>query len=463
MAASRSLLPPQQTQEFIKEMALRMEALEGDKIDIQMGKNSVYEGKVGSEPDMSKLTETRVGVLRAAVNMDAPSIGEKGDPSTIKQAIAIYKNDEQVFRFEKGQVIESRLTEPEPAQRADVQAQTQIEGVEVVSQEPQEPSSIEVFESTTPINVVRKEVEASELPQDSNVRASTQDFVQQKEAALKLQQEENSKNWQWFQMARMEDRQGTYEGSVSVQTIQELAVSKAPVPEELRSERDYAVARSEQFVMQVANKALERDGKEIVPGVKQVEVGGYQIVKNEATGDLTIDKPNQTFLRQDTGKVEQSYRPDGVLKAKGEEVTQNRLLVKDLDNFDYIDRKQLTSENLAGLRDMVASYGKEGNVPVEVWPGGKKGDAAIEKMKGRAFVSQKANMQIIESGKHLQVRDMEGNLQMKAYGDKVEKPFTREESQDFKARYEVVQQVRIEKEAQARANQTQGQGVEIGG
>ncbi len=318
-----------------------------------------------------------------------------------------------------------------------------------------------MFESVTPIEVVRQSVEASELPQDSNVRGSTSEFVQQKEAAAKQQMEENSKNWQWFQMARLEERLGTYSGSVSIEAIQELAVSKAPVPDALRDERNSTVAKAEQFVLQVAHKALEQDGKEVVPGVKMAEAGGYQITLNEGTGDLAIDKPNQTFLRQETGKIEQSYRPDGVLKAKGEEVTQNRLLVKDLDNFDYIERKQLTRENLAGLRDLVQSYGQEGNVPIETWPGGKKGDAAIEKMKGRAFVSQKANMQIIESGKHLQVRDMEGNLQMKAYGEKVEKPMTREQSQDFKGRYEVVQQVRIEKEQQA--TQKLGQGVEIGG
>jgi hypothetical protein len=60
------------------------------------------------------------------------------------------------------------------------------------------------------------------------------------------------------------------------------------------------------------------------------------------------------------------------------------------------------------------------------------------------------------------VRDLEGNLLLKAYGDKVEKPMTREQSQDFKGRYEVVQQVRQQKSAQVQVAQKQGQEVEIG-
>jgi hypothetical protein len=456
MAANRALLPVEQTQEFLKELTQRMDAKVGDKVKIQIGKNPVYEGVVGQEPDMSKLTEARAGVLRAAIDIDIPQIGSKGDPSNLKQAIILEKNDEQVFWFEKGQVLESKLLEA-----VQVQSETLIEGIEVVQLESQEQFPVAAFESVTAFEELRKEVEASELPQNSSVRASNQDFVQQKEQQAKLQQEENFKNWQWFQMSRMEDRSGTYEGSISIQAIQELAVSKAPVPENLRSERDGAVSRAEQFVIQVALKALEQDGKEILPGVKMAEVGGYQITKNDATGDLAIDKPNQTFLRQDTGKIEQSYRPDGVLKAKGEEVTQNRLLVKDLDNFDYIECKQLTRDNLEGLRDLVQTYGKEGNVPIETWLGGKKDNAKIEKMQGRAFVSEKAQMQIIESGKHLQVRDMEGNLLLKAYEEKVEKPMTREQSADFKGRYEVVQQVRQEKTRQLQT-QKQAVGVEIG-
>lgn len=106
-----------------------------------------------------------------------------------------------------------------------------------------------MFESLTPIEVVRQSVEASELPQDSNVRGSTSEFVQQKEAAAKQQMEENSKNWQWFQMARLEERLGTYSGSVSIEAIQELAVSKAPVPDALRDERNSTVAKAEQFVL----------------------------------------------------------------------------------------------------------------------------------------------------------------------------------------------------------------------
>ena len=460
MAANRALLPVEQTVEFIKELAQRMDAKAGDKINIQMGRNSVYEGRVDQEPDMTKLTEARAGVLRAAIDMDTPQIGLKGNPSNLKQAIILEKNEQQVFWFEKGQVMESQLLEPE---LVPIQSETQMEGVDVVDIEPQQPSPITVFEAFTPIDVLHKEIEASELPQDSSVRASTQDFVQHKEQQSKLQQEENSKNWQWFQVARLEEHSGTYSGSVSVDVIQELAVSKAPVPENLRSERDGAVTRAEQFVMQVASRALEMEGREVVPGVKQAKVGGYQIIKNETTGDLAIDKPIQTFLRQDTGKVQQSYRPDGVLKAKGEEVTHNCLLVKDLDNFDYIECQQQSRDNLEGLHDMVQTYGKEGNVPIESWPGGKKNDALIEKMPGRTLVSEKAQMQIIESGKHLQVRDLEGNLVLKAYGDKVEKPMTREQSQDFKGRYEVVQQVRQQKSAQVQVAQKQGQEVEIGG
>jgi len=39
---------------------------------------------------------------------------------------------------------------------------------------------------------------------------------------------------------------------------------------------------------------------------------------------------------------------------------------------------------------------------------------------------------------------------------------TREQSQDFKGRYEVVQQVRQQKSAQTQVGQKQGQEVEIG-
>lgn len=102
---------------------------------------------------------------------------------------------------------------------------------------------------------------------------------------------------------------------------------------------------------------------------------------------------------------------------------------------------------------------------IETWTGGKRDDAKIEKMQGRALVSDKAQIQIIESGKHLQVRDTEGNLQMKAYDNQVEKPMTRNQSQDFKERYVVVQQVRRDKELQAVADvvQKSDRGMEIGG
>lgn len=460
MVANRSLLTFEQTQKFIKELSQRLDAKEGDQVKVSIGKNPVYEGKVGSEPEMSKLTEARAGVLRAALDMDTPALGEKGEPSNLKQAIIVEKNNEAMFQFEKGQVKMSKLLEVEPIA-------SNVEGVEVVplTEKQLEQSPVAAFESVTPFEILHKEVEASELSQDGNVRASTQEFVQQKEAQAKLQQEENGKNWQWFQMARMESERGTYSGSTSIEVIQELAVNKAPVPEAIRGERDEAVSRVEQYVMQVASKTLETEGKEILPGVKMAEVGGYQISKNETTGDLSIDKPRQSFLRQDTGKIEQSYRPDGVLKATGQEVTQNRLLVKDLDNFDYIERKQLTKENLAGMRDLVESYGQKGNVPIEVWPGGKKQDASMEKMQGSAFRSEQMKLQFIESGKHLQVRDLEGNLQMKAYGDKVEKPMTREQCQSFSGRYQALQQMRQEKQQQMAQAQSakDSAAVEIGG
>ncbi|MBW4595396.1 MAG: hypothetical protein KME46_21445 [Brasilonema angustatum HA4187-MV1] len=452
MAATRALLSIEQTHNFIKELASRMDAKSGEKINIQMGKNSVYEGIVGQEPEMSKLTDTRVGVLRSAIDMDTPALGQKGEPSNIKQAIVIEKNDQEMFRFEKGQVLSSKLIEPEITNLQPAQ----IEGVEVVSQEK---SAVVAFESITPFEVIKKEVEASQLREESHVRASTKQFIEHKEQQAQLQREENSKNWQWFQMSKIEEKQGVYSGSVSVEAIQDLAVSKAPVPENLRSERDGAVQKAEQFVIQVAHKALQQKGKELVPGVRTATVTGYTITQNEATGDLSIDKSNQTFLRHDTGKIEQSYRPDGVFKAKGNEVTHNRLLTKDLDNFDYIERKQLTRDSLAPLRDMVNVYGKEGKVPIETWVGGTKENAKIEKMQGRAFISEKAGIQIIESAKHLQVRDIEGNLQMKAYGDKVEKPFTREQVKDFQARYAVVQQLRAERSGQL---QKQSVGMEMG-
>ena len=116
MANDRSLLSIEQAQEFIKQLAQRMDANSGDKIEIQMGKNSVYEGVVGQEPDMSKLTETRVEVLRAAINMDAPPIEGKGELSNLKQTIILEKNDVAVFQFEKGQVQLSQLVEPQPLQ-----------------------------------------------------------------------------------------------------------------------------------------------------------------------------------------------------------------------------------------------------------------------------------------------------------------------------------------------------------
>lgn len=104
----------------------------------------------------------------------------------------------------------SKLLEVEP-----IEPSLNVEGVEVVPLET-EHSPVKAFESVTPLEVLHKEVEASELSQDGNVRASTQEFIQQKEAQAKLQQEENGKNWQWFQMARMESERGTYRSFVTI-------------------------------------------------------------------------------------------------------------------------------------------------------------------------------------------------------------------------------------------------------
>ena len=86
-------------------------------------------------------------------------------------------------------------------------------------------------------------------------------------------------------------------------------------------------------------------------------------------------------------------------------------------------------------------------------------------MQGSAFRSEQMKLQFIESGKHLQVRDLEGNLQMKAYGDRVEKPLTREQCQSFSSRYQALQQMRQEKQqqlAQVQAAKASA-AVEIGG
>ena len=116
------------------------------------------------------------------------------------------------------------------------------------------------------------------------------------------------------------------------------------------------------------------------------------------------------------------------------------LLTIDLANFDYIECRLLTKECLPLLRDVVERYAKEDKVSIEIWKGGKSEEAKIEARLGKIFVSFKAGIQIIESGKHLQIRDLEGNLLVKAYGDKVDKPMTRALWQDFKARYALIQQ-----------------------
>lgn len=275
--------------------------------------------------------------------------------------------------------------------------------------------------------------------EESNLREATQNFLEEKQRLTQAQREENSKNWLWYQMSKIETSRGDYRGTVSVEAIQELAIIKAPVPEKLLLERSEAVARASQFILKVALSTLEQEGREVIPGIMTVIVLGYTIIYNSATQDLSIDKVSQAYMRHETGKIERSYRPDGIFKAKGQEISFNLLLTKDLANFDYIECRQLTRECLPLLRDIVERYAKEDKVSIEIWAGGKSEEAKIEQTPGKIFVSFKAGVQIIESGKHLQVRDLEGKLIVKAYGDKVEKPMTRAFFSDFKARYALMQ------------------------
>ncbi|BAZ09456.1 hypothetical protein NIES4071_12640 [Calothrix sp. NIES-4071] len=277
---------------------------------------------------------------------------------------------------------------------------------------------------------------------ESKLREANQNFLLEKQRLTQIQKVENSQNWLWYQISKIEANIGDYRGSVSVEAIRELAIIKAPVPEDLKKERSEAVARASEFVLKVALKALEQEGKEVIPSVKIVTVLGYTIIYNSETQDLSIDKVNQAYMRHNTGKIEKSYRPDGIFKAKGQEVSLNLLLTKDLANFDYIECKQLTKECLPLLRNIVESYAKEDEILIEIWSGRRSEEAKMKKTSGKIFVSIKAGMQIIESGKHLQVRDLEGKLTLKAYGDKVDKPMTRTFCQDFKARYALMQQVK---------------------
>jgi hypothetical protein len=405
---NRNLLTKELTQ-FIQELANLMTATTGDKINIQIGKNPVYTGIIGQEPELSKLTDARVGILRTVINQPEAS-------SKIKQTIVLSHNQQEVFVFVKGQVVVNNLIS-----KSDL----------VVSMLPA--STVSAFESD--INDVTSNVKSS-LPEDDNIRAVVEQFLGEKERLVQIQREENSKNWLWYQIAKIEDGHGEYFGSVSVDAIRELAISKAPVPaENLIVERDASVTRASQFVLRIALKVISLEGKEVIPGVKTSTSGGYTITYNEATGDLSIDKPNQTYLRHDTGKIERSYRPGGILKAKYQEITYNKLLTKDLANFDYIECRLLTKECLPSLQDMVDVHGSECKGKIETWTGGKKEDAKIENVLAKSFISYKANIQIIKLGKHLQVRDVSGNLIMKAYGDKVEKPMTRVQIQDWTARY----------------------------
>lgn len=277
---------------------------------------------------------------------------------------------------------------------------------------------------------------------ETELREATQNFLLEKQRREEIQREENSKNWLWYQIAKIEANIGDYRGTVSVEAIQELAIIKAPVPENLKKERSEAVARGEEFVLKVALKALELEGKEVIPGIHTVTVLGYTIIYNSVTQDLSIDKVSQAYKRYDTGKIEKSYRPDGIFKAKGQEISLNLLLTRDLANFDYIECRQLTKECLPLLRNIIESYAKEDEVSIEIWAGGRNEEAKMKNTLGKIFVSLKAGIQIIESGKHLQIRDLEGKLTVKAYGDTVDKPMTRAFCQDFKARYALMQQVK---------------------
>lgn len=278
-------------------------------------------------------------------------------------------------------------------------------------------------------------VQTSELPEEGNIRIVIEQFLEDKQRLVTMQREENSKNWLWYQIAKIEYGRGEYAGSVSYDAIRELAISKAPVPENLIVERDASVARASQFILRIALKVISLEGKEVIPGVKTSTSGGYTITYNETTGDLSIDKPNQSYLRHDTGKIERSYRPNGILKAKYQDIISNKLITKDLANFDYIECKLLTLECLSSLQDIVETHGSECKAPIETWTGGKREEAKIENTYAKCFISYKANLQIIKLGKHLQVRDVSGNLIMKAYGDKVEKPMTRAQLSDWTARY----------------------------
>lgn len=407
MISNRNLLNQEETQEFIQELAFSMTATTGDRINIQIGKNQVYKGVVGQEPELSKLTASRAGVLRTAIN-------QLGQASNIKQRIVLLHNEQEMFVFEKGKTIVNKLVK----------------------------TSVSMLPSNAPYSFeldtnedVNNDHSGEELPEDENIRALTKQFLEDKERLVQIQREENSKNWLWYQIAKIEYGRGSYAGSVSVDAIRELAISKAPVPENLIVERDTSVTRASQFVLRIALKVISIEGKEVIPGVKTSTSGGYTITYNEATGDLSINKPNQSYLRHDTGKIERSYRPDGILKTKYQDIISNKLITKDLANFDYIECRLLTFECLSSLNEMVDVHGSECVAPLEIWTGGKREEAKIENTLAKSFISYKANIQIIKLGKHLQARDLEGNLIMKTYADKIEKPMTYKQLEDWTARY----------------------------
>lgn len=409
--ASRNLLSLDKTQEFIHEIASLMNASNESRINIQIGENLVYTGFI-QEPQMSKLTPSRVEVLRSAIN-------QLGTSSNIKQKIVLSCNQQEVFVFEKGQVVLNELV-------------AKPEGI--IAMLPAT-NAIAAIGKTQTNQEVNNTHQPFEFPEDIEMRRRTQQFLEEQEKLTQNRRAENSKNWLWYQIAKIETKRGVYSGSVSVDAIRELAISKAPVPENLTSERDIAVTRASGFVYQIALKLVSHEGKELVPGVKSINSLGYTITYNEITQDLSIDKPTQTYLQRDTGKIARSYRPEGILKAQNGEIIHNQLLTQDLANFEYLECKLLSAECLPSMEHMVEIYAKEAPAAIETWTGGNKAEAKIETLLAKVFVSFKANIQIIKLEKHLQVRDIEGNLVMKAYGEKVEKPMSYEQIEDWKARY----------------------------
>lgn len=440
--ASRKL-GVEQTQELIDVLASRMGAEPRDRIDIKIGKDSVYRGAVGESPEYNKLTPTRADMLRAAVDLDGTRT-EDVEPGTnytkSRSAISLEKNGEEVFRLEKGQLVVDKLP-----------ARTEV----AVEEEVATPIT------QSPIETFKEVVENSSLASTSNVRRGAEQFAESLAERAQEQQSEAAKNWLWFALSRSEERRGQYEGSVSVGEIQQLAMQKVPVPDGLRAERDAAVERAEQYAIAVAQKALEQQGNNMPSGERVAAVGGYQITQSQ-NGDLTIEKPVMSFLNHDTGQINQSVRPNGVLKVEADRVTVNRLMVKDLDKFEYIEkcldrqRENLTEERLAlnqatkevlpMIREVLEQKGY-GKVLIENWKSADSTKPQMKEMVGKTHYSEKMGLTFVQAGKHLQARDKSNNLQMKAFGDTVDRPFTGEQIKNVKQGYEAFKQWQQERAA----------------